>query len=550
MKYIVLFMISCMVLLRPGFEVNAQVPEDGFNNSYVFWATDQEEAGEIAEKYHGELISFENGIGTMSLNNTQAVMTLNAEETERVQVQLYPNYRYTIEDVEDISEEIEVENRQWHIKYFDMESVWKEATGKDVKVAIVDSGIDTDHMALAEQIALAESVVPDNAYGTNGFFLTYQGPEDRLGHGTHVAGIICADTEDGSVMGIAPECRMYSFKALEKVGNTATGYTSWIANGILRAVENEVDVINLSIGGSQREDRFISEAIDIAVESGCIVVCAAGNYVGTGVQDKIDYPAADPDTIAVSSAKQTEEGIEIDLSYSKYGEAVDFIAPGTKIYSTVPNDEFGEKKGTSMAAPMVSGMVALALEKNPEATRQEIMELLVETAEDLGDEGKDIYYGNGVIQPLKVLESKESVEEETPKKPSKPEKPSKTQKEESTEPEETEAELIEVVPYIPPEVQLVEEPMDVPEKKETTKEAIDKLREEMKDVPIEQQQKYETQTVPEVSEEIDNDADLQIQEEPETIEKNGRSIWPYGLIVLIILWIVGLVNKKRREKGA
>ena len=548
MKYIVFFVISFMILLQSELEIDAQMTENDFNNSYVFWASDQEEALKIAENYHGELISFENGIGTLAMNRTEAVMTLNNEETESVQVPLYPNYQYTIEETEFISDD-EVENRQWHIKYFDMESVWSESTGKDVKIAMVDSGIDTDHIALAEQIAVAESVIPENAYGTNGFFLTYQGPEDRLGHGTHVAGIICADTEDGSVMGIAPECRMYSFKALEKVGNTATGYTSWIANGILRAVENEADVINLSIGGSQREDRFISEAIDIAVESGCIVVCAAGNYIGTGVQDKIDYPAADLDTIAVTSGKETEEGIEIDLSYSKYGEGVDFIAPGTKIYSTIPNDEFGEKKGTSMAAPMVSGMIALALEKNPEATKQEVLELLTETAKDLGDEGKDIYYGNGVIQPLKALESKDPIEEDSPKSPPKPKKPPKTQKEEPEDIEEQE--LIEFVPYISSEVQQAEELMIVPEKKETTKDAIHKLREEMKDVPIEQQQKYETQTVPEVSrEEIFDDVDSQIQEEPENMEQKEMSKWLYGVTIPIGILVVGLVNKKRREKGA
>jgi len=455
--------VICMELLLSMdiFSVSANQNngiEESFE-SYVFWAEDYQQACLAAEYYDAELVSFENGIGTLQLREG----SLN-DDTSRHYVQglkqdikLYPNYLYTIEDLSETeeteTEDTEIENTeaenteteentllQWHMQYFKMDSVWEMSTGKEVKVAIVDSGIDTDHEALVNNIALAESVIPQSAYGTNGFFLTYQGPEDKLGHGTHVAGIIGAACEDGSVMGIAPECKIYSYKALEKVGNTATGYTSWIANGILSAVENQVDIINLSIGGSRTEDRFIAEAIDIALENGCIVVCAAGNYNGIGAQNAIDYPASDEGTIAVSAAMQQEDEITIDLSYSKYGEGIDFIAPGTRILSTDLDGEYSEKKGTSMAAPMVSATIALLIEEMGAVTQQEVMDVLVRTAQDIGDEGVDIYSGNGVIQPLEAVKSVQPQlppETETPGE--EPETESTEEPEDGSESESTES---------------------------------------------------------------------------------------------------------------
>lgn len=415
-------------------------------HGYVFWAESEEEARIICEELRAQFVSWQNGIGVLEYGHI--LQDANAGKKRSGVVRLYPNYKY---EVEGITYDTEI-NDQWHLELFDIGEVWKISTGKDIKVAVIDSGVDPEHEALVDNLAAAESVIPESAYGSNGFFLLYKGVQDNLGHGTHVAGIIGANAEDGSIMGIAPECDLYSIKALEKNGNTAVGYTSWIANAILKAVELDVDIINLSVGGSRNVDAFIAEAISIAAESGCIVVCAAGNYTGSGVQGMIDFPALGENTIAVTAGKQQENTVVFDSSYSKYGEGVDFIAPGTSILSTVLNGS-GIKKGTSMACPMVAGTYALLMMADPDAEEAELTQLLRDTALDLGDTGQDVYYGSGLIQPLKALEAMENAEEEPDKKPDK-----ETEKEETggddfdhtdEEPQDTEPVTPEIVITVP-----------------------------------------------------------------------------------------------------
>lgn len=536
MKKRILLLTSVLLLihilwLNRELPVQAQPAAEG---SFVFWAENADEAQAVADAYGAVLLSFENGIGTLVMEEvvreTDVLFRMHTGQEETgstisgnavsgntisgntvldntdMTTELYPNYLYTVET----ESNSRAGGSQWHIDYFKMDSVWKYAAGKGVKVAIVDSGIDTDHPALADRIILAKTVIPESAYGTNGYFMTYKGPDDRLGHGTHVAGIIGAKTADGFVMGMAPECSIYSYKALEKSGNSASGYTSWIANGILTAVEDGADVINLSVGGGTREDQFLAQAIHLAVENGCIIVGAAGNYYGSGLQSKIDYPAAYSDVIAVTAAVKNGDSVNIDLSYSKYGEGVGFIAPGTQIFSTNLDGTYSNKTGTSMATPMVSAAIALLLEEKPQATVQEIEEILAKTALDFGDPGKDIYYGHGMIQPLAAVKSVQPKEEPKPQQ----------------NPSEQPAEQQPVQTGGQPTEQPVTVPSEKTEQAADTnlQQQIDDLRQQLEQLPQEDQQLYvvQTQPVEDVQKNISSieEAEENLQEEQQMKEEN------------------------------
>lgn len=552
------FIISSMTVAASEI---AETDTSSLAGDFVFWAESEEEALEIAAMYEAVLISYENGIGTLMIPVAEETPMLFTgrpmEEDDECQTlpELYPNLEYVVEsELEDGTRDGTV--TQWHMDYLEMKEAWEYATGSDVKVAIVDSGIDTTHEALVANIDKAVSVVPETSYGGAGFPLNYSGPGDYLGHGTHVAGIIAANTEDGTVMGMAPDCRIYSYKALERSGNSATGYTSWIANAIISAVEDGADIINLSIGGNKSEDKFISKAIDIAVEQGCFVVCAAGNYNGSGKQSEISYPALDEDTIAVTAAKMKGDGVTIDLSYSKYGEGVTFIAPGTRIYSTDKENTYGYKSGTSMATPMVSAAAALIKEMKPEADIQEILQMLTDTALDLGEEGLDIYNGYGMIQPLQALKSIAEDEEpgdepgnepgddpeDEPKEPEDDKKPNgsgnNNQPDVPDRPEINQKPIEN--PGVAPKPELPSMPDDESKEEEDDAENVEEepadqkindsdigeLREEMENIPEEEQNEYTTQ-----------------QQEPEPLLD-----WVHYILLFVIIMgiIVGKILLKKK----
>ena len=167
------------------------------------------------------------------------------------------------------------------------------------------------------------------------------------------------------------------------------------------AIEKNADIINLSIGGSNVNDEMLKEAIDKAADEGILVVCAAGNISGL---QQVFYPGAYDSTVAVSALRQAGDSLLFASSYSNYGEWIDISAPGTAILSTTP-DGYGTKSGTSMACPMVSGILADVISYDPELSSDEVYELLMESAQDLGDAGKDEKYGYGAVNAARFIEA-------------------------------------------------------------------------------------------------------------------------------------------------
>lgn len=244
-------------------------------------------------------------------------------------------------------------------------------TGKGVKVAIIDSGA-----AIHNDLNIA---------GGKSFVFYTTSYLDDNGHGTHVAGIVGAKNNSFGVVGIAPDSDIYALKALDSMGN---GYNSNIIKAIDWSIENHMDIINMSLGGSSESYAF-QQAIDKAYNSGILVVAAAGNDGAP-----VEYPAKYNHAIAVS-ATDTSNNL---ASFSNRGPEIEVAAPGVNVISTYKGNTYASMDGTSMATPYVAGVLALYKQEYPSATPDEIRNMVHQNAIDLGPVGRDSSYGYGLVQ--------------------------------------------------------------------------------------------------------------------------------------------------------
>jgi subtilisin family serine protease len=225
----------------------------------------------------------------------------------------------------------------WGIARVNAAGAWERTQGDGVKVAVVDTGIDFKHPDLAANYAGGTNVVdPKNS------------PMDDHGHGTHVAGTIAAVKDGQGVVGAAPRAKLYAVKVLDGDGG---GNLSSILKGILWCADHGIQVANMSLG-TARGSVFMRMALVYAKHRGVVVVAAAGNSGGD-----VSYPGAYEETLAVSASDSSDRIAE----FSSRGKQVDFIAPGVGVKSTIPGGGYERYSGTSMAAPHVAGLAALAV---------------------------------------------------------------------------------------------------------------------------------------------------------------------------------------------
>ncbi|MGL5859756.1 MAG: S8 family serine peptidase, partial [Phycicoccus sp.] len=230
---------------------------------------------------------------------------------------------------------------------------WSTTTGRDVVVAVVDTGVDTSHPDLVGRLAPGVDLVDGGD------------PDDGNGHGTHVAGIVAATADNGvGIAGAAPAARIMPVRVLDPAGS---GSPTVIAEGIDQAVANGADVVNLSLGGSGLSARLlkggeINRAIRAASDRGVVVVAAAGNDGNALRSYRFGVP------VLVVNAVDEDGGL---AEFSNYADARAVSAGGVDIVSTVPRepttlfpdgtDGYAELSGTSMAAPLVAAEAALLL---------------------------------------------------------------------------------------------------------------------------------------------------------------------------------------------
>lgn len=250
---------------------------------------------------------------------------------------------------------------------------WEYATGKYVKIAIFDNGVDTTHVELAPNI---RNLSYDAETGTS--------PSHIYGdHGTHCAGIAAAVKDNCiQIAGVAPEATIVPISI--DFSNSTDSYVRY-ADGFTWAYQHGVDVISNS-WHTLTENPLIDEAIDNAFKygrqgKGCIIVFAAGNHDDDGNWDtNVSYPANCNDTILAVGAI---DSIGARTSFSNYGAELDLVAPGFNIISTLPNNSYGYDSGTSMACPHVAGVAALILELNPELTVTEVNSIICSQAKKI-----------------------------------------------------------------------------------------------------------------------------------------------------------------------
>jgi|GEM_PF-1388803 len=280
----------------------------------------------------------------------------------------------------------------WNIGMVGADDVWRRVTGRGVKLAIIDTGIDDNHPDLS--VSGGASLVP----GVGSW-------DDDHSHGTHCAGIAGARNNAAGVVGVAPGCSLYAVKVMRPVaGGGASGRLSWILAGMGWAAGNGMDVASMSLGSSvSSADASCTVAYQRAaqqlIDSGCIVIAAAGNS-GRTSQPWVGRPARCPGFMAVAAVDRNR-GL---ASFSSRGPAtlgrdsgVEISAPGVSINSTVPGGGYGVKSGTSMACPHVSGAAALIKELRPTWSPAQIRRRLRATASDLGAPGDDPEFGSGLL---------------------------------------------------------------------------------------------------------------------------------------------------------
>ena len=276
------------------------------------------------------------------------------------------------------------ESAQYGVTKIKADTAHSISTGKGIKVAVIDTGIDYDHMALAENIVLKSN------------FVDAKSVEFDV-HGTSIAGIIASSSIENGVTGVAPDVQIIAARACWRnpKDNIKTLCSSdTLAKAIDYAILNKAHIINLSLGGPK--DSIVSTLIRKADRAGIVVVAAAGNG---GPNGKPTYPAALKEVIAISATDSDDKIYQ----ESTRGSYIDLSAPGVDILSPAPGDSWQIVSGTSMAAAHVSGAIALILQENPELSPFQIKAILGSTSIDLGKKGKDNEYGEGRIDALSAL---------------------------------------------------------------------------------------------------------------------------------------------------
>lgn len=310
----------------------------------------------------------------------------------RPEVKVIP---YKVEQVVQMANEVPT-----GIQQIQAPALWNKSKGKGIKVAILDTGCDTTHPDLQERIIGGYNFTDDDNSNPDIY-------SDYNGHGTHVAGTIGAVENSIGVAGAAPEVSLLIVKVLNGQGS---GQYDWIANGIHYAIEQKVDIISMSLGGPD-DVQALHDAVKRAVDNQILVVCAAGNEGdGRDTTEELGYPAAYNEVISVGSVDFTRNSSE----FSNSNREVDLAAPGENILSTYMGGQYARLSGTSMAAPHVTGGLALikaiaVQEFDRQLTEPELYAQLIKRTVPLGFSPK--LEGNGLLYltaPEKLAEAIQS----------------------------------------------------------------------------------------------------------------------------------------------
>jgi|GEM_PF-3335204 len=288
-------------------------------------------------------------------------------------------------------------NLQWGLWEIKAPQAWDIETGQPfITVAIIDLGINHSHPDLNANLWHNPGEIPNDNLDNdqNGFIDDVIGWDFRENdndpsgdnHGTMVTGV-CGAVSNNS-LGIA------GTNWFSKIMPLRIYWSNEVVNALIYAADNGARVINMSFGFPY-EITYISNALEYAYSQGAVLVAATGN----DASDTLSFPASHPKVIAVGASDYNDNR----AGFSNYGKNLSFLAPGISIYTTTGNNSYDIASGTSLAAPIVSGLAALLLSKNPALTNLEVYEILKQSADDLQPPGWDFYTGWGRINAFQAL---------------------------------------------------------------------------------------------------------------------------------------------------
>lgn len=297
--------------------------------------------------------------------------------------------------------------QQWSLNAMNMYSAWDISKGQDnsnIVVGIIDTGVQMNHPDLTGTL-LADKCFDVVANGPlTGDKDPYISAYRPGGHGTHVAGIIAAQANNGiGVAGISYNSKIIMVNAFWQHASDGMVTNSYFVKlAYDRLVSQGVRVINMSLGGTasvNADDRALEQSIIRGEQQGIVTVCAGGNDTGASFVVPGDFDAC----ISVTSVRYVP-GSPWQWGGGGYNQYKDIAAPGWDIYSTMPGG-YGSKSGTSMATPAISGVVAMMLAYNPTLTVEQVKTILYNTATDIGDPGRDDDYGHGLVNAYAAMQA-------------------------------------------------------------------------------------------------------------------------------------------------
>ncbi|MGW7469789.1 type VII secretion-associated serine protease mycosin [Streptomyces xantholiticus] len=293
-----------------------------------------------------------------------------------------------------------IRGQQWSLEAMHTEQAWQTTKGEGVTVAVLDTGVDDQHPDLAGSVLPGKDFIG---------FGAARGDRAWARHGTAMAGIVAGHGhgpgQESGVLGIAPESKILPVRVILEGSDKARDRArktrgTALAQGIRWAADQGADVINLSLGDdseSAHPEAGEDAAVQYALSKGSVVVASAGNGGEKG--DHISYPAAYPGVIAVTAVDRW--GTHASFSTRRWYATVS--APGVNIVIADPDRRYYEGWGTSAAAAFVSGAVALVRSAHPDLTPAQIKKLLIDTARDAPEGGRDDAKGYGMVDPAAAI---------------------------------------------------------------------------------------------------------------------------------------------------
>lgn len=307
---------------------------------------------------------------------------------------------------------------QWGLKSIQAEKAWNISIGSpETIVAVIDTGADYAHPDLSANIWHNSGEIADNKIDDdhNGYIDDVIGwdfcdntknPRDGSGHGTHISGIIAA--VGNNTLGISGVCWRAKIMVLKALTDNGSGISKQLAQAIKYAADNGARIINISWGGFGNS-AVVKDALDYAYNHSCIIVAAAGNNNSDAGRF---FPGNYSQAITVTACDANDKR----ASFTNYGTVVDVAAPGVDILSLraegtdmyqkedhIVGRDYYRASGTSMATPFVSGLAALIISQNSLLTNKEVEEILYASCDDLGEKGKDKYFGYGKVNAAKSM---------------------------------------------------------------------------------------------------------------------------------------------------